>query len=376
MTSAGPHSKKLFFAPLLICLHFANLSFAQKEKEDLPPIPRSEWCAADSNKNEVVETQASAECIECLAGQSLELPKNLVETAKFAKEINAETERESLERQGLVYLIFMHYDGKSLSGRTSQAQSIAYAVSRIASALKNSTPLDRYDLDSIEGVLELKECTELAKMTPNGLFKKVEELIETKIKAKDREEIKKMSSSELKDFLENKFSSLRQPIDVVRLKEPCGLTKIELLSLGFYTSEFYRDLNKVMREKSPDSGEFKTYQPFIKTLNGALDKLRIRSGVVHRVVLLPDEQVKEFEEGKNVVFSSFTSTSRASLYSKYEDAHQTGFIIHSKTGKYIAPFSVHKYEEEVLLPPDVKLKVIKKTKRKNSWLIELEEVTN
>lgn len=367
--------KSLFSLLLFIAILFSGLSFTWAQ-ENPPDIPASELCGSDDSKRSS-DTEASAGCLLCLGGQSLFGSQKNIESAKIGAEVDKETEEEKLRRVAFVYLNISHHEKEDINGRKIDYIWTSRAMENVGRALDDSKKPDEIDLKAIEGLFTPEECRDFFRQSRFYVqqdYQKLEERVEA-LKTRDLDELKKKSIKELRKFIEKRQKEEKVTAAKRKIPNVCGLENVEQLALYYYSQDYYRKLNEVMRNKSSDSEEYQKHAPFIKTLNLALGKLKDHKSIVYRGINLSDEQVKDFKEGEAVVFSSFSSASRRKQFSE-QFSKSVGFVIQSKTGKYIQPFSVNKYEEEVLLPPGAKFKVIKKDRVGNRWLIELEEVVS
>ena len=133
------------------------------------------------------------------------------------------------------------------------------------------------------------------------------------------------------------------------------LSEDELVAIQSYTRTYYLYVNTNLRKGGAD---LEKWQPYIKTLNTALDKLPNHVGTVVRGATLPENILKEHMPGRTVIYAAYTSTANlpAALCTfGYNGEH---IYIKSKRGKSIKLFSVNSYEEEVLFRPGTRFKVI------------------
>ena len=146
--------------------------------------------------------------------------------------------------------------------------------------------------------------------------------------------------------------------------------------MNYYTGDGYRTVNSTLRRASKqtdavDKVEVEDIKDgFVPILNKGLERLRVYKGKVVRGATLPPEELKKHVVGAVVVYRAYTSTS---ISNGFGGLHQ--FVIHSKTGRYIDPFSASGGEREVLFKPGTAFKVLSVTKRKDgSTLFVLDEV--
>lgn len=145
----------------------------------------------------------------------------------------------------------------------------------------------------------------------------------------------------------------------------CNISDLDVFAISIYSGSQYKVLNDTLRKGTPE--EVAKYQFLIDAINAGLEKLQPYEGVVRRgIALLPPAVMKQYCKGCVVEEKAFTSTTINSSYSKAP----LQFVIHSKTGAYIAPLSSAPMEEEVLFKSGTRFKVLSKTKN----VITMEEV--
>ena len=105
------------------------------------------------------------------------------------------------------------------------------------------------------------------------------------------------------------------------------------------------------------------------SLNAALARLPDYVGVVKRGTNLTAEQIALHVPGRIVTKEAFTSTSTGPGFPS--DVH---FVIHSRHGKKIAPYSAYPKEGEVLFAAGTRFLVTKVERRGNRIKITMEEV--
>ncbi|MBC7372244.1 MAG: hypothetical protein H7326_11800 [Bdellovibrionaceae bacterium] len=128
----------------------------------------------------------------------------------------------------------------------------------------------------------------------------------------------------------------------------CGLTDSELFAIYFYTMNGYRRLNESLRSPGLDS---ETNELIRLTSNG-LFKLKKYEGIVHRGENVRADRLERMKVGNEIDFPTFTSTSKAEGFMKSNKLN-----MHSKEGRYIAPLSDIRSEEEVLFMPNSRFRV-------------------
>lgn len=147
----------------------------------------------------------------------------------------------------------------------------------------------------------------------------------------------------------------------------CGMSIAEIQALQDYTSNGYQKLNEILRFSAGEKNE--AYEAYRDVLNSALKKLNSYKGPVLRGTTLSPEQVALHQVGTIVTYPAFTSTSVTSGF-----GGDQRFVIQSKNGHFIAPFSSSKTENEVLFPANTKFKVLNVEKTNDKTEITLEEV--
>ncbi|MBK7891267.1 MAG: hypothetical protein IPJ84_10595 [Bdellovibrionales bacterium] len=160
-----------------------------------------------------------------------------------------------------------------------------------------------------------------------------------------------------------------------RKKIDCGHDLFEQAALNYYTGEGYRTINSTLRNGSKkvdgaDKVEIEDVKSgVVPILNNGLERLRIYKGKVVRGASLPQEEVKKHVVGAVVTYPAYTSSS---ISNAFGGTHR--FIIHSKTGRYVDPFSASRGEREVLFKAGAKFKVLSVSKKGDSTVIVLDEV--
>jgi RNA binding exosome subunit len=170
---------------------------------------------------------------------------------------------------------------------------------------------------------------------------------------------------------EEQYGKNRRTDDLVRL----GLTREEALAIVAYTNGSYGHLNNMMRshkEKVWDnSPEILAYTRIAKK---GIEKLSQkgygRTGNLIRTLTVNSNDMSKFMERwgrvgnindtyefwSTSVQREFNSSSNIKMFLKVKNKYP-----------YVDPFSVHQGEDEVLLPPAVRLKVVKIEQERNRW---------
>lgn len=135
-----------------------------------------------------------------------------------------------------------------------------------------------------------------------------------------------------------------------------GLTEAETSAIHMYTAMDFGWINRELRQKSTPSESLKQ---FLNVTLPALNRIPPYTGVVYRTISsLPEEIKKQHEEGSTVTYDAFSSTTKSDSW-RYGQGDE--FEIHlKKSGKNIAPISWLPKEEEVLILPGTKFKVLKR----------------
>lgn len=157
------------------------------------------------------------------------------------------------------------------------------------------------------------------------------------------------------------------------------LSPAEMKAINIYTSEFYRPMNALIK------GNFKNFDEYFSKDKKQLGKRYIKDIIIQSAMCgnglskIPDKKIKKTyraekifnedmhqeriklaSEKKVIAFNNFVSSSidKKSVEKFAEiaerdrnEAHQVRFEFTNLKGKYIAPLSVHKKEQEFLIPP-------------------------
>lgn len=109
-------------------------------------------------------------------------------------------------------------------------------------------------------------------------------------------------------------------------------------------------------------------QTFLKYMTQIFKKLEPikRPIVLYRSIYIPDMQTHPYKEGDilDILFTSFSSCSLYRVAPKFNSYDNTIFKIYIPAGTkvlYIGDLSYYKYENEVLLPPNIILQIVKKS---------------
>lgn len=166
--------------------------------------------------------------------------------------------------------------------------------------------------------------------------------------------------------LRDKFSK----VGAAKVKDPgytdCGLTRGETLALTAYTQSAFKAINQAMRTEE----DLNKYQPAIMLIQSGLQKFSKYQGIVRRGVEFPKAVLDQHQPGQVVRYKSFSSTSlgRGFAYKPHQ------LVIHSKKGRYIAPYSNLNMEDEVLFAPSQFKVLSREDQADGSVKIVMEEV--
>ncbi len=145
------------------------------------------------------------------------------------------------------------------------------------------------------------------------------------------------------------------------------LKKEEVMGIYSYTTnDIYRKLNSVLRKgsKAP-AADKKKYKPIVKIINSGLSKLPKYKGKVVRFEKKKSVSrfISAMKKGAPKLFKAYTSSSKKKGFCW---SGNVKMVITSKTGRYIAPMSAYKSEDEVLFAPGTKFKITKVKKVKKN----------
>ena len=151
-----------------------------------------------------------------------------------------------------------------------------------------------------------------------------------------------------------------------------GMTDPELAGTYAYTTSDhpwgYRLINEALR--SGDRKQVARFKNYRDTVNDALARLPSHVGTVQRGTTLPTGELAEHQVGRVVTYEAFTSASTGSGFS---GPHR--FVIQSRNGKSVEPYSAYRHEREVLFAAGTRFEVLRREdegRRITIWLKELE----
>ncbi len=168
---------------------------------------------------------------------------------------------------------------------------------------------------------------------------------------------------------EKNFSDRVKFNDRNRGYKDCNLSVAEKVAFQFYTGSGYREINRALRTGGTSADKFKLMTAMIEA---GLQKLSPYQGQVKRGAQLPSEALSKYQVGSVITEPAYTSTS---LTSGFSAAHQ--FVIKSVSGHYVAPYSAHPSEFEVLFSAGAKFKVLQRKEEEGGRIqFVLEQVTS
>ncbi len=120
------------------------------------------------------------------------------------------------------------------------------------------------------------------------------------------------------------------------------------MAISAYTGPGYRQRNQGLRTGGADAEEFNQIRA---VLDLGFQKLAPHEGQISRRASLPLKVLEEYQVGKIIPMAASTSTSLDNGFTSDQR-----FIIQSRNGCYIAPFSDVYCEYEVLFVPGANFK--------------------
>lgn len=168
----------------------------------------------------------------------------------------------------------------------------------------------------------------------------------------------------LRQIEENVKKHVKTSVALEELMKTMKLTEDECAAVCYYTADArkyngpaekspYRVLNSVLASRN--QGDLEVWKPFLFYLLSALAKLPNYSGTVYRAIDKPLLSLsKQYKTGSNVVWPSFTSTSKnRDIMSNFSGKSEgTWMSIDVVEGKDISTFSLFPDESEILLLPN------------------------
>ncbi|XP_055487643.1 ecto-ADP-ribosyltransferase 5-like [Leucoraja erinacea] len=146
-----------------------------------------------------------------------------------------------------------------------------------------------------------------------------------------------------------------------RIQVPDGLREQHVLAILAYTSNtnLYWKFNYALQSYQANDtvyAEKFNFKSFHYLLSVARDRLRSTSGPAARTTYRGIKNRSKAQEGCNMRFGQFTSSSR-DMQTARDFGTATVFNITSLKGVYIASYSLFQKQREVLIPPDEVFKV-------------------
>ena len=249
---------------------------------------------------------------------------------------------------------------ESISTYESMLASADQELKVIQKALAGSTDSDvlQYFDETAKEVGAFKGYEDSLKLMTDQISKNKKRLAELKKAASD--EKKKLTKAHAKKSKETPAAELQRletmvipSLDSIVTQngfKTCGMTIAEVAMIYHYTGDGYADLNAALRNGGKAAEEAR---PAIEVLNSALKKLRRYRGPVMRGETVAQDVSRKYQVGEVITFPAYTSTSLTKAF-----GGSVNFIIHTKTGRYIGMHSRSQSEDEVLIPPGAKFKVI------------------
>ena len=305
----------------------------------------------------------------------LQLDNVLVAGSKLARVdqggsllFRARAGRKPLERLGKI----SEWDGFADSTRNP-----AYAKVFRKAGLASADELGRKALNRIAAIKKLGQRTnDFADLVPAvkgvpaadrkailELLRKRARLLETAIAPRIREALRQAANvpaheAALMRAMGARYQKFRsEALKKLRAGAPRhGLSDPELTAIYAYTTNdgrwSYKYLNEALR--SDDPVRRAKVEPHRRTLEAALAKLPDYEGIVKRKTGLTKEDLAKYKFGEIVQEPAFTSTS-ADGEAAFSGPHH--FLVKSRHGKRIQPYSGHPAEREVLFPPSARFEV-------------------
>lgn len=152
-----------------------------------------------------------------------------------------------------------------------------------------------------------------------------------------------------------------------------GLSDTELVALHLYTHDRtmvnYQLINRALRG-SPTDSDMTLFKPAFDTINAALAKLPVHSGVVKRgAYYMPPEAMARYRPGEIVTEPAYLSAGKTKGFKgRYQ------YEITSKSGRDVSFLSNKPKEGEVLMPSGLRYHVIDVIEKGDVVTVKLEEI--
>ncbi|MBK7891077.1 MAG: hypothetical protein IPJ84_09610 [Bdellovibrionales bacterium] len=233
---------------------------------------------------------------------------------------------------------------------------------------KRDRPASDSDLHQLADILSASMRSRLDENETNTRLEK----IKTGRSSIDKVQRLREAGSRIQDYIDLAAETATLPIRTSDQYVDCRHSVAEVLSLYFYTGDGFTNLNKALRThptvQTPSARRY--INTVVPVLNRALDRVKPYRGIVNRGAFdLPPEVLAQHQVGEVVEYKAYTS---AAIDSGFDARYR--FVIHSKTGRYIAPYSKHNNEKEVLFKPGARFKVISIEKNPDHTVFTMEEV--
>jgi hypothetical protein len=141
---------------------------------------------------------------------------------------------------------------------------------------------------------------------------------------------------------------------------PPYISKREAFGVRLYTSNYYSEINAVLRGANPNDPTYMTMMPVFDAINAGLANLPDSAGMTYRgeFGMTPD-RINQWTPGNNVVNLAYTSTARPA--GSWYNGAPYKFNINGLTCKSISPYSEFPSENEFLYAPDLIQNVTSRT---------------
>ena len=167
---------------------------------------------------------------------------------------------------------------------------------------------------------------------------------------------------------------------------PKELTKKQKKCINYYTDDGYQNINGYLAKGKDSLNRLKTENEIkgsIKCLKNAILDLPNYEGKVYRGDTIKIKNLDDFKnnlDNNYLEFKSFLSTTKDSNQAQIfgsltrKNEYPVIYSITSKTGKFIADYSKHKTEDEVLFMPNTRFNVLDWTDFNGRLVVDLIEI--
>lgn len=181
---------------------------------------------------------------------------------------------------------------------------------------------------------------------------------------------RKLPASERLKLYESRFKTLIDHEEKNPGFQTCGLTPAERFAIYLYSKGAYRVVNPALW--GTDKKLRQEVRPYTDVFSSAMRKLGNYQGEVLRGVSgFPESVLAQHQVGKVVTYGAYTSTAVDKPF-----AGKIQFVIQSKTGHYISPFSQFWSEGEVLFDAGTKFEITRREDRAGEIKIWMKEVSS